>query len=174
MDSNNWQRRDMGATATSGDQLTTRYYGYSNVVNAADTDAVFCIKKITFSGGVDSVKWNDNTFSSYNAKWSERAANFIAPSGALGFTYSGTNPVTFSWNRLSGTNQYDITVRNSRGDLVSKDGGFQIYNKDYTITERYYNSTSHTQRITQPDTYQIVLSANNAAGSLTATHSYTL
>lgn len=174
MNLDNWQRREMGATATNGDQILNRYYGYTNVPNAADTDAVFSIRKISVSGGVETAKWNDNAFANFNAKWSERAANFNAPTGTLGFTYSGTNPIIFSWNRLSGANQYDIIVRNSRGDLVSKDGGFLIYNNDYTITERYYNTTSHTQRITQPDTYQIVLSANNAAGSITATHSYTL
>ena len=76
---NDWLRRELGTTASTGDQIITRYYGYSNTINGADTDDIWSIRKVTLSTGVESVSWSDNQVLSYKAKWSERAANFIAP-----------------------------------------------------------------------------------------------
>lgn len=174
MNLDNWQRREMGATAAYGDQVLNRYYGYTNVPNAADTDAVFCIRKVAVEAGVETVTWNDNSFTSFNAKWSERAANFTAPSGALGFTYSGTDPLVFTWTKLAGVNVYDIEVRHSDGRLVDANGGLYHSSSDRTLTARHINETKHTQRFETAGQYNIYLQARNSAGTLTATHSYTL
>ena len=170
MNLENWQRREfIGATYSNA--IVNRYYGYTDVPNAADTDAVFSIRKIAVSGTVETVSWNDNSFNSFNAKWSERAANFAAPSGSLGFTYSAGSQVDFRWTRLSGVNKYNVVVRYSDGRIVDKNG--VIYNNtNATVTETYINEISHSQYFTQPGQYSIVLQAINAAGTLTATHSY--
>lgn len=173
MNSENWQRREL-IGATYSNAIVTRYYGYSNVPNAADTDAVFAIKKVGVSGQVETVSWNDNSFLNYNAKWSERAANFTAPTGALGFTYSGTSPITFTWTRLAGVNSYNIVVKNQNGNLVDKTGGVYFNTTDKTVTTTYFNQTTHNQILTQSGTYSVVLQAVNAAGILTATYSYTV
>lgn len=173
MNLENWQRREL-IGATYSNAIVTRYYGYSREPNPADTDAEFSIRKVTVSGSVESVTWNDNSFTSFNAKWSERAANFTAPTGALGFTYSGTNPIVFTWTRLAGVNIYDIEVRHSDGRLADSQGGLHYSSYDRTQTARYINQTTHTQRFDTAGQYNIYLQARNAAGTLTATHSYTL
>lgn len=172
MNLENWQRREfIGATYSNG--IVNRYYGYTNVPNAADTDEVFSISKVTVSGTVETVTWNDNSFASNTAKWSERVANFAAPSGSLGFTYSGTNPLFFTWTRLAGVNQYNIVVKNSSGYVATEKGHVNT-NSSQAYTEKYFNTTSHTQRFyTGTGTYTIVLQAVNAGGTLTATYSYT-
>lgn len=169
MDINNWQRREtIGATNSTA--IVTRYYAYTNAVNSGDTDAVFSIKKVTVSGTVETVNWSDNSIFSYTAKWSERAANFTAPSGALGFTYSGSNPTTFTWTRLSGVNTYNIVVRDNNGYMVDQ-YGLSIPNSQQSVTECYYNTTSHNQYLNLAGTYSVVLQAVNAGGTLTATYS---
>ena len=172
MNLENWQRREL-IGATSGVAAVNRYYGYTNVPNAADTDEVFSISKVTVSGTVETVTWNDSSFASNTAKWSERVANFAAPSGSLGFTYSGTNPLFFTWTRLAGVNQYNIVVKNSSGYVATEKGHVNT-NSSQAYTEKYFNTTSHTQRFyTGTGTYTIVLQAVNAGGTLTATYSYT-
>ena len=59
---NDWLRRELGTTASSGDQIITRYYGYSNIINGSDTDDIWAIRKVSLSAGVESVSWNDNDF----------------------------------------------------------------------------------------------------------------
>lgn len=172
MNLDNWQRREMGATATYGDQVLTRYYGYSTESNPADTDANFSIRKISISASGETSTWSDNSQANFNAKWSERAANFTAPSGALGFTYSGTNPLYFSWNRLSGVNQYTILVTNDKG-FITTPSGYVNTGSQQTCTYRYFNTTNHRQDFEESTgTYSIVLQATNAAGTITATYSY--
>lgn len=173
MDLNNWQRRET-IGATNSDAIVNRYYGYTRVVNPADTDAVFAIRKINVSGNVETASWNDNSFTSFNAKWSERAANFTAPSGTLGLTYSGTDPFIFTWTRLSGVNIYDVEVRNAEGRLVTSEGGIHYATTERENTARYINETTHTQRFSETGSYNVYLKATNAAGTLTATQSFTL
>lgn len=173
MNLENWQRREtIGATYSNA--IVNRYYGYTNVPNAADTDAVFSIRKIAVSGTVETVTWNDNSFNSFNAKWSERVANFAAPSGSLAFTYSGTDPLIFNWTRLGGVNKYNVEVRYQDGRLVDQNGGLYLFGSDRTLTGSYINDTTHTQRFSTAGTYNIYLQAVNSAGTLTATHSFTL
>lgn len=173
MNLDNWQRREtIGATYSNA--IVNRYYGYSMVPNAADTDPVFAIRKIAVEGTVETVSWNDNSFSAYSAKWSERAANFATPTGSLGLTYSGTLPTTFTWNRIAGCNLYKIEVRDADGFLYDQNGGKYYATTDRTTTAAYTNVTAHAQRFTQPGSYSIYVQAINAAGTLTATQSFTL
>ena len=166
---NDWLRRELGTTASTGDQIITRYYGYSNTINGSDTDDIWSIRKVTLSAGVESVSWNDNSFLSFNAKWSERAQNFIAPTNSLGFTYSSTQPTTFTWNSLAGVNTYNIIVKNNDGSIVTRNG-VVLQNTPFTITESYINKTRHDQYF-QTGSYSVVLQAVNAGGTLTATYS---
>ena len=173
MNLENWQRREtIGATYSNA--IVNRYYGYTDEPNAADTDAVFSIRKITVSGTVETVNWNDNSFVNNNAKWSERVANFAVPSGSLGFTYSGTNPLFFTWTRLAGVNQYNIVVKNNLG-YVTTTSGYVNTNSPQIYTSMYINQINHTQYLNAgTGTYSIVLQAVNAGGTLTATYSYTV
>lgn len=168
---NDWLRRELGTTASTGDQIVTRYYGYSNIINGSDTDDIWSIRKVTLSAGVESVNWNDNDVLSFNAKWSERSQNFISPTSSLGFTYSGTWPTTFSWNSLAGVNTYNIIVKNNIGNLVTKEGN-TLQNTGFALTESYFNKTNHYQYFQAgTGTYSVVVQAVNAGGTLTATYS---
>ena len=166
---NDWSRRELGTTASTGDQIITRYYGYSNKINATDSEDVWSIRKIILNNGVESVYWSDNDVLSYNSKWSERSLNFISPTSSLGFTYSNSNPIIFNWNELVGVNKYNIIVKNNDGLLVTRLGGI-LNNTGHTITEGYYNKTSHIQYLNS-GSYSVVLQAVNAGGTLTATYS---
>lgn len=154
----NWLRREIVAPDL--------YYGYNFDINASDSDKTWSIKKVSSSGSVESVNWNDSSTSSFNASWDDRVENFEAPSGNLGFTHSGG---TFYWNLLTGVNKYDIIVKNNDGFLVTRLGVI-LNNTDYTITEGYYNKTSHAQYLNS-GSYSVVLEAKNAAGTLSATYS---
>ena len=156
-----WLRRDITPPNV--------YYGYNNDMNASDSDSTWSIKRVSTSGSVESVKWNDLSTPSYIAKWSNRVENFTTPSGILGFTYSGTSTSEFSWNLLTGVNKYDIIIKSNDGKLVTKTGGF-LSNTGYTVTETYFNKTRHLQYF-QTGSYSVVLKASNAGGTLTATYS---
>jgi phosphoribosylformylglycinamidine (FGAM) synthase-like amidotransferase family enzyme len=168
---NDWLRRELGTTASTGDQIITRYYGYSNTINGADTDDIWSIRKVTLSAGVESVSWSDNNVLSFNAKWSERSLNFISPTSSLGFTYSSGQPTNFTWNSLAGVNTYNIIVKDSNGYIVSKNGTLSSAGSNQTITERYLNKTNHIQYFQSSGAYSVVLQAVNAGGTLTATYS---
>jgi len=170
MNLENWQRREL-LGATNSEAVVNRYYAYSTISNPADTDAVYSIRKVTVSGTVETSAWSDNAQASFNAKWSERAANFTAPTGALGFTFSAGDIASFSWTRLSGVNTYNIVVTNHEGKIVTRTGDL-LQNSPMTVTETYINETNHSQYFRLTGTYSIVLQAVNAAGTLTATHYY--
>ena len=159
----NWLRREINQPNV--------YYGYNTNINALDTDTTWSVKKVSTSGNGESVSWSDSSLLSYNAKWSERVENFTTPSGVLGFTYSGTYPLTFSWNRLTGVNIYNIKVSKD-GNYVFSSGSINSIKTNTDITATYYNSTTHNQYLQGNGTYIIVLEAINRAGSLTATYSY--
>jgi len=166
---NDWLRRELGTTASTGDQIVTRYYGYSNKINGSDTDDIWSIRKVTLNAGVESVSWNDNSVLSFNAKWNERSQNFIAPTSSLGFTYSSIQPTTFTWNSLAGVNTYNIIVKDNYGYIVTRNG-VVLQNTSFTITESYSNQNKHDQYF-QSGSYSVVLQAVNAGGTLTATYS---
>ena len=167
---NDWLRRELGTTASTGDQVITRYYGYSNTINGSETDNIWAIRKVTLSAGVESVSWNDNSLLSYNAKWSDRSQNFISPTSSLGFTYSVGSPTIFTWNKLAGVNKYNIIVKNNDGYFVTKEGNTLQYNTNVTITESYFNDNNHAQYF-QSGSYSVLLQAVNSGGTLTATYS---
>lgn len=166
---NDWLRRELGTTASTGDQIITRYYGYSKTINGSDTDDIWAIRKVTLSTGVESVSWSDNEFLSYNAKWSERSQNFISPTSSLGFTYSSTQPTKFTWNSLVGVNRYNIIVKNNNGSVLTKEG-VASQNTTFSLTDTYFNKTNHYQYLPS-GSYSVVLQAVNAGGTLTATYS---
>lgn len=163
---NDWLRKDIATPSV--------YYGYTQNPGAQDTDSVWAIRKVTTSGGTDTVTWNDNLQFKFNAKWSERVACFATPSGSLGVTWSvitsqNSFSVTYSnirasWNDLSGANLYRILLTDHLGET---------YNYLGTTTRNPYQTvqltneqegTSYYFRGTTNMTYSLTVTAVNALG----------
>ena len=49
---NDWLRRDIATPSV--------YYGYNLNPGSLDTDSTWSIRKVTTSGTIDTVTWNDN------------------------------------------------------------------------------------------------------------------
>lgn len=168
---NDWTKRETGTPST--------YYGYTKQLNASDTDSVWAIRKVTFSGGVESILWNNNFQFSYSAKWSERAACFATPSGSLGVTYSLYNfrdsfsntysIINTSWTDLSGTNLYRVKVSDQND--VTYNYLYQPFSNNYMttlITSETTGTSSIFRGITNM-TYSITVTAVNALGTSAST-----
>jgi hypothetical protein len=160
----NWIRRDINPPST--------YYGYSNNINAADTDNNWSIKKVTVSGTVETVKWTNGSYGKVS-KWSERVASFATPSGSLGLTCSTDGSSLYvTWNQLSGVDNYQVII--SSNDIIYSDLGSQIYNNpnlnSSQITKTVVNSGSYNYRhASAGNTYNITLNAVNVIGSSSST-----
>lgn len=165
----NWLRRDINPPST--------YYGYSNDMNAADTDNTWSIKRVTVSGTVETVKWTNGTYD-YNSKWSDRVASFTTPAGSLGLTCSTDGSSLYvNWNQLSGVDNYQVIV--SSNNIIYSDLGTQLYNnKNFNssqITKTVINSGSYAYRYASAgNTYTVSLSAVNVAGSSASTVTITV
>jgi hypothetical protein len=165
----NWLRRDINPPST--------YYGYSNDMNAADSDNTWTIKKVTVSGTVETVKWTNGTYG-YNSKWIDRVASFATPTGSLGLTCSTDGLSLYvSWNQLSGVDNYQVTV--SSNNIIYSDLGAQLYNNrnfnSSQITKTVINSGSYAYRYASAgNTYTVSLSAVNVAGSSASTVTITV
>jgi len=165
----NWLRRDINPPST--------YYGYSNDMNAADSDNTWAIKKVTVSGTVETVKWANGSYG-YNSKWSDRVASFATPTGSLGLTCSTDGLSLYvSWNQLSGVDNYQVTV--SSNNIIYSDLGTQLYNNrnfnSSQITKTVINSGSYAYRYASAgNTYTVSLSAVNVAGSSASTVTITV
>jgi hypothetical protein len=165
----NWLRRDINPPST--------YYGYSNDMNAADTDNTWSIKKVTVSGTVETVKWTNGTYD-YNSKWSDRVASFATPTGSLGLTCSTDGLSLYvSWNQLSGVDNYQVIV--SSNNIIYSDLGTQLYNnKNFNssqITKTVINSGSYAYRhASAGNTYNITLNAVNVIAASSSTVSITV
>lgn len=165
----NWLRRDINPPST--------YYGYSNDMNAADSDNTWSIKKVTVSGTVETVKWT-NGYYGYNSKWSDRVASFDTPTGSLGLTCSTDGLSLYvSWNQLSGVDNYQVTV--SSNNIIYSDLGTQLYNNtnfnSSQITKTVINSGSYAYRYASAgNTYNITLNAVNVIAASSSTVSITV
>jgi hypothetical protein len=156
----NWLRRDISSPTT--------YYGYSNDMNAADTDNTWSIKRVTVSGTVETVKWTNGTYD-YNSKWSDRVASFTTPAGSLGLTCSGSgSSLNVSWNQLTGVDNYQVII--SSNNIIYSDLGSQLYNNSNfnssQITKVVTNSGSYAyHHASAGNIYTITLNAVNVAGA---------
>lgn len=170
--SNNWLRRDVGTNSV--------YYGYSTNFASGDDDRSWSILKLTTVGTVDSVYWNDNEMLSYNAKWSERVANFSTPTGSLGVTYSKSTD-TFSnvtidtnWAILSGVNTYKVIVIDQNGILYGPFKGprNQEFLNNYgaeRITDKVIGNNNYKFVGTIGMTYSVTITGVNTVGTTSST-----
>lgn len=163
---NDWLRKDIATPSV--------YYGYALNAIAQDTDSVWAIRKVTTSGGTDTVTWNDNLQFKFNAKWSERVACFATPSGSLGVTWSVTtgqnsfsmtySDIRASWTDLSGANLYRILLTDHLGQTYNYTGGT---NRNPYLTTQLTNEqegTSYFFRGQSSYTYSLTVTAVNALG----------
>lgn len=163
---NDWLRKDIATPSV--------YYGYTQNTGAQDTDSVWAIRKVTSSGGTDTVTWNDNLQFKFNAKWSERVACFATPSGSLGVTWSVTtvqnsfsmtySNIRASWNDLSGANLYRILLTDHLGQTYNYLG--QTNRNPYLLTQltNEQEGTSYSFRGITNMTYSLTVTAVNALG----------
>jgi hypothetical protein len=160
----NWLRRDINPPVT--------YYGYSNDMNAADTDNNWSIKKVTVSGTVETVQWANGDYNTIS-KWSERVASFTTPTGSLGLTCSTDGTYLYvNWNQLTGVDNYQVII--SSNNIIYSDLGTQLYNNrnfnSSQITKVVTNSGSYAYRYASAgNTYTITLNAVNVAGASSST-----
>lgn len=171
--SNNWLRKDTIGTSSI-------YYGYSINVGTGDTDRSWSIRKINTVGTVDSVYWSDNKDFSYNAKWSERVANFTTPSGSLGITYSKTTDtfsnvaINTSWTILAGVNTYKVIVTDQNGILYGsfKSPRNQPFLNNYggeRITDLLVGNNSYSFVGELSMTYSLTITGVNQVGTTSST-----
>jgi len=170
---NDWLRKD-NATASS-----TVYYGYAIDPSTTNVDSVWSIRKVTTSGSVDTVSWNDNIVLSYNAVWNDRVETFIAPTASLAITYSVTTTtnsfevdysiINSSWTDIKGVNQYRISITDQNGILYNYLGN--PFNNTYDMNRltNVQSSNTYTFRGVPSMTYSLTVSAVNMAGSTSST-----
>ena len=174
MDLTNYLRKDFATPSI--------YYGYSSDSNAASTDFNWSIRKVTTATNVETVTWSNGDSVNTYAKWNDRVASFITPTGSLGLTCSlGTQignsvPLNITWNQLSGANRYQIVV--SKSSIIYSDSGNQVYyNPSFNnsqITTEIVNGSSYTFNYAQwtasaSNVYSIALTAVNVTGSSSST-----
>lgn len=166
-----WSRKDIATPST--------YYGYAQNPNALDTDSVWSIRKVTTTGGSDSVLWNENRTLVYSARWDERVSCFATPSGSLGLTWSVSNKqntfsITYSyinmtWTDLSGTNLYKIKVSDQNG--ITYNALYDPFVNPWIInqlTAEITGTTSYVFRGVPNMTYSVILTGVNALGLTTS------
>ncbi len=166
---NDWFKKD-NATASS-----TVYYGYAQDPSALVTDSVWAIRKVTTSGWVDTVSWNDNKLFQYNAIWNDRVETFIAPTASLGITYAvvtSVNSFNFtssiinaSWTDIKGVNQYNILITDQNGVIYDYLGN--PFSNTYVTTKltNVQSSNSYQFKGIPSMTYSLTVTAVNMAGS---------
>ena len=173
---NGWLRRDTVGTASV-------YYGYAINVGTADTDRAWAIRKVTTTSNssvIDSVSWTDNDMTLFNAKWSERVANFSTPSGSLGITYSTTTDtfsnvsINASWTILSGVNTYKVTITDQSGVLYGpvKIPRNQVFLNNYggeRITEKLIATNAYNFIGATGMTYSLTITGVNTIGTTSST-----
>jgi len=170
--SNDWLRKD-NATASS-----TVYYGYTDIKSATNSDSVWAIRKVTTSGSVDTITWNDNKVLSYNAIWNDRLETFIAPTASLGITYSVTttqnsfgvtsSTINSSWTDIKGVNQYNVSITDQNGVLYDYMGNSFKNTYITTVLTSVQSSNSYIFKGVPSMTYSLSVTAVNIAGSTTS------
>lgn len=170
---NDWLKKD-NATASS-----TVYYGYTTTPSSLASDATWAIRKITTSGTVDTVTWNDNAILNYNAIWDDRVETFIAPTSSISITWSVSNTtnsfnitksiINTSWDAIKGINKYEIIVTDQ--NQITYDYLGNEFNNTYATSKitNSQNTTSYIFNGIPSMTYSITITGINAAGSTSST-----
>jgi len=169
-----------GYTRKDSASASSVYYGYSVDTNAADTDKVFAIRRVSTAAGVETVKWTNGNQFSYISDWVGRTYSFAAPGGSLNIT-STTSTITinsivthrigsFTWSALNGASRYLITAVNTSGALINGDGTLlRGHYVNRSFSNELYNTTSWTQQYLDPGTYSFTVRAENVAGFTSST-----
>lgn len=166
------------------------YYGYSANPNAADTDLTFAIRLVTTAAGVETIKWS-NGEPLFVSSWAGRTFSFVAPTTGLNLTYSLTNVTSyynqptftqslplgsfknyvasFTWSSITGVNKYLVTVKDSSGNLLDKNGGRLQGPYVPSWTVNYPNIYAHSQGFLTSGTYTVMVTAQNFGGSTSST-----
>ena len=115
----------------------------------------------------------------YNAKWSERVANFTTPTGSLGITYSKTTDtfsnvtIDTSWTILSGVNTYKVVVTDQNGILYGPFKGprNQQFLNSYgeRITDKVVANNNYKFVGTIGMTYSLTITGVNTIGTTAST-----
>jgi hypothetical protein len=171
---NDWVRKDSAAAPNT-------YYGYTLTPNAPEDAAVYAIRRVNSTASVDKVLWTNGNPESFSSNWTWRQASFVAPTSFSLATYSTFQDATYrnaqvSWSLVKGVDVYLVTVRTEGGSLLSLDGlPLQGPNVTRNYTINLINETSVTAAFLSSGTYSITITAQNVAGSIssTATFSFT-
>ena len=166
-----WLRRD---TLTA-----SVYYGYSSNPNAQDTDSSWSIKKVSTSGTVDSVSWTNGSPNQQISTWANRYSSFTSPTQSISLTWSTSltyissvqslTSINLKWNTISGIDNYQIIVKDQKGNIYS-DAGFIISNNQnfneipYTNNQVLTTFYNYKSAITGT-TYSITVIGSNVVGS---------
>ena len=152
------------------------YFGYANVTNPGDSDAVWAIRRVNTAGSVETINWTNNDPISYNDTWSGRTFSFVAPTQPLNLTWStstssGFRQVAMTWSSITGVSKYIVTSTDQFGKLLDRNGlkiqGYYVNQK--TFTENLFNNYAYKQTFLTAGTYSISVSAHNFGGSTTST-----
>ncbi len=163
---NGYQRKDSSSASNV-------YYGYTSIINAADADKVFAIRKVNTANGVETSTWTNLNQFSYNDSWLGRTYSFSQPGPITGLTWSLSSGnyyvAVFTWSSVNGVSKYIITATNSTNQVLERDGSVSLAlnNTGYTID--LYNDTKYTQFFLSSGTYSLTVSAHNAIGSTSST-----
>lgn len=152
------------------------YYGYTNNLNASDTDPVWSIRRVSTSAGVESTKWSNNNVGDFISTWSERVNCFTAPTGSIAFTFSSATAsdgyvLSLSWTDLSGVDVYRISLRDVNNQLLDTGGRPFVgpYRFDRIYTDSVVSAAAYNSLKVYSGTYSVTVTAINAAGSTSST-----
>ncbi len=152
------------------------YYAYIINQDAADTDKVFALRRVTNVAGVETVTWANGSRNFFASSWAGRTYSFAAPGGSLELaatssTISVNSAVThrvanFSWTLLQGVNQYLVTSLDSSGRLLFPDGQpIQGQYVDRGHSTNLINTNTYTQNYLTAGTHSFRVTAVNVAGT---------
>jgi hypothetical protein len=168
-----WLRRDVASSDTV-------YYGYSVDANAQDSDNSWTIKKVYTSGTVESVTWTNGTPNLEISIWANRVSSFVSPTYSISLTwsvvptyYTADSDINLSWNTIPGVDVYQVSVKDSKGNLLSNDGYILNINQnedENPITSEIHATSGVTTHYTYKHgkvgmTYSINVLGKNVAGS---------
>ena len=168
-----WLRRDVASSDTV-------YYGYSVDANAQDSDNSWTIKKVYTSGTVESVTWTNGAPNLEISIWANRVSSFVSPTYSISLTwsvvptyYTADSDINLSWNTVPGVDVYQISVKDSKGNLLSNDGYILNINQnedENPITSEIHATSAVTTHYKYKHakvgmTYSITVLGRNVAGS---------
>ena len=174
-----WTRKEVATPST--------YYGYTRTAASSASNRQWSIRRVTNSGGSQSVTWNNNKEIDYSAIWDNKEDHFAALgsfTASSGLTYSTAtnstftspgstysvvyNPVTLnvSWTDLAGADKYQISVIDHTGVAYNYLGqeGKNTFSPTRLASETRGNSFQNFPGLTNM-TYSVTVTAVNIISS---------